>query len=93
MNTQNNDEKNILQDDENLVQSDLLAVLGTPQGRRFIRRIFRACGVFEAMPVGDQNLYAWHEGRRSIGLVLYHRIFALGANFTNQLLTEDRNSV
>ncbi len=80
-------------DDETLSQSDLLAILGTASGRRFIRRIFRACNVFEFMPVGEASLYAWHEGRRSIGLSLYQQIFALGQNFINQLLNEERNNV
>ncbi len=87
-----NSAKSIL-DDENLSQSDLLAVLGTASGRRFVRRIFRACNVFEFMPVGDANLYAWHEGRRSIGLGLYQQVFGLGQNFINQLLNEERNNV
>ncbi len=80
-------------DDEILSQSDLLTVLGTAGGRRFVRRIFNACNVFEHMPVGDKSLYAWHEGRRSIGLCLYHQTLSLGPNFINQLLNEDRNNV
>ena len=84
---------NSVLDDPNLMQSDLLSVLGTVQGRRLVRRMFRACGVFDYMPVGDAALYAWHEGRRSVGLVLYHQVFALGANFINQLLGEDKNNV
>ena len=80
-------------DDPNIMKSDLLAVLSTAQGRRLVRRMFRACGVFDYMPVGDAALYAWHEGRRSVGLILYHQVFALGANFINQLLGEDKNNV
>lgn len=83
---------NIL-DDPNIMKSDLLAVLSTPQGRRFLRRLFRSCGVFDYIPITDQSLYAWHEGRRSIGLIVYHSVFELGANFINQLLTEDRNNI
>lgn len=84
---------NHILDDPRIMKSDLLAVLGTAQGRRLLRRVFRTCGVFDYMPVGDAALYAWHEGRRSVGLVLYHQVFALGANFINQLLGEDRNNV
>lgn len=80
-------------DDPHVMKSDLLTVLGTAQGRRLVRRMFRACGVFDYMPVGDAALYAWHEGRRSVGLILYHQVFGLGANFINQLLGEDRNNV
>lgn len=83
---------NIL-DDPNIMKSDLLSVLASPQGRRFLRRIFRACGVFDYTPIGDTALYAWHEGRRSIGLIVYHSVFELGANFINQLLIEDRNNI
>ena len=83
---------NIL-DDPRIMKSDLLALLNTPQGRRFLRRMLRACGVFDYIPVGDAALYAWHEGRRSVGLIIYHQVFELGANFINQLLGEDRNNV
>ena len=88
--SQNNE--NLL-DNTDLSQSDLLHMLRSPQGRRFIRRIFRMCGVFNHMPVGDSAIYAWHEGRRSIGLSLYHQVFGLGQNFINQLLQEDHNNV
>lgn len=80
-------------DDPHIMKSDLLSVLATPQGRRFLRRLFRSCGVFDYTPIGDSALYAWHEGRRSIGLIVYHSVFELGANFINQLIMEDINNI
>lgn len=79
--------------DPNITKSDLLTVLSSVQGRRFVRRIFRTCHVFDSIPVGEANLHAWHEGRRSVGLIVYHQVFGLGANFINQLLSEDTNNV
>lgn len=80
-------------DDPDVMKADLLHVLGSSQGRRFVRRVFQDCGVFTAMPAHDPLLMASLEGKRQVGLALFDQVKACGANFITQLLQEDTNNV
>lgn len=75
--------------EHNELQKDLQFLLESPQGKRFIKALFQSTYVFESMPIGNKEWYAWHEGRRSIGLMLYHRVLALGINYLMPLQGED----
>lgn len=70
------------------IQNDLLSLAKTPQGRRFLKYLLEAAGVFESMPVANQAMYAYCEGRRSMGLMLYHRLYALGPQYLIQIQGE-----
>lgn len=80
-------------DDPDVMKADLLHVLGSAQGRRFIRRVFRTCGVFAPLPANDPLFMACLEGKRQVGLALFEQVKACGANFITQLLQEDGNNV
>lgn len=68
-------------------QADLLFIAKSEQGRRFLKDLLLAAGVFAEIPVANPNLYAYYEGRRSLGLMLYHRLYALGSkNGANYLM-------
>lgn len=67
------------------LQKDLQFLLETPQGKRFFKALLQSTYVFESMPINNKEWYAWYEGRRSIGLMLYHRVLALGIHYLNQI--------
>lgn len=73
-------------------KNDLRTVLASPQGRRFLRRLLLSCHLFEAIPISDKASFAWYEGQRDLGLVLYHQIASLGQNHMNQLFTEENHA-
>lgn len=66
-------------------QADLLHITQSVQGRRFLRQLLLMTGVFEEIPIGNAAYYAYLEGRRSLGLMLYHRLYALGINYLAQI--------
>lgn len=66
-------------------QSDLLHLTQSVQGRRFLRQLLVMTGVFEEIPIGNAAYYAYLEGRRSLGLMLYHRLYELGINYLVQI--------
>lgn len=47
---------------------DMLMVLSTPQGRRFIWRYLTECGVFRTSYTGDATNTIYLEGQRNMGL-------------------------
>ena len=55
---------------ELLAKADFQAVLATPEGRRFVRRVLAESGVHQASFAADGLLMAYREGRRSLGLWL-----------------------
>lgn len=76
------------EDADRRLQSDLLTLAKMPQGRRFLKHLLDTAGVFEPMPVNSQALYAYCEGRRSMGLMLYRRLYALGPQYIIQIQGE-----
>jgi hypothetical protein len=62
--------------------SDFKAVIDTPQGRRFVRRLLGECGVHQSSMHTDALTMAYKEGRRSLGLWLQ----ALFADLPDQYL-------
>ncbi len=66
-------------------QSDLLYIAQSVQGRRFLGQLLMMTGVFEEIPIGNAAYYAYLEGKRSLGLMLYHRLYALGINYLAQI--------
>lgn len=80
-------------DDPELAQADLMKVLESREGRRFIRRIFQDSGVFAPLPVHDPMLMGMLEGKRQVGLTLFEQVKACSPNFVTMLLQEDINNV
>lgn len=74
---------------EGQFQADLLLIAQSEQGRRFLKDLLLAAGVFAEIPVANPNLYAYFEGRRSLGLMLYHRLYALGAKYLIQIQEQE----
>lgn len=70
-------------------QADLLHITQSIQGRRFLKQLLYETGVFAEIPVGNANVYAYLEGKRSLGLMLYHRLYALGANTLIQIQEQE----
>lgn len=69
------------------LQEDLLFIARSEQGRRVLKELIFAAGVFSEIPVANANVCAYLEGRRSFGLMLYHRLYALGKEYgTNYLM-------
>lgn len=66
---------------ERQLQNDLKSMADTVHGRRFLKYLLDCAGVFESMPVGSRDMYAYCEGRRSMGLMLYHRLQALDPQY------------
>lgn len=69
---------------------DLLAVCSTDVGRRVLWRLITLCGVVDPVPPinGQQQ---WHEGRRSIGIDLWHDITGVNPNLIPQMMQERIN--
>lgn len=70
-------------------QADLQFIAQSEQGRRFLKDLLLASGVFAEIPVANPNMYAYYEGRRSLGLMLYHRLYALGADYLIQIQEQE----
>lgn len=54
-------------------QNDLEFLLKNPSGKRFIAGLLAEAGVFDKTFTGNSKTY-YNEGRRSIGLDLFHEI-------------------
>jgi hypothetical protein len=54
--------------------ADLLAVMGTAEGRRFLWGLIGRAGVFEQSFSSDALSTAFNEGKRSVGLALLSRL-------------------
>ncbi len=70
-------------------QADLQFIIQSEQGRRFLKDLLLAAGVFQEIPVANPHLYAYLEGKRSLGLMLYHRLYALGAKYLIQIQEQE----
>jgi hypothetical protein len=71
-----------------LEAADFKAVIGTPQGRRFVKRVLGECGVHRTTFNESAALAAYLEGKRSVGLWL-QSLFAEYPGFYIQLLQEE----
>lgn len=74
---------------EEQFQADLLHITQSAQGRRFLKQLLYDTGIFAEIPIGNANVYAYLEGKRSLGLMLYHRLYALGANYLIQIQEQE----
>ncbi len=70
-----------------LDDADFKAVIETPAGRRFVRRVLGECGTHRGTFAETERLSAFLEGKRSIGLWL-QSLFAEYPGFYMQLLQE-----
>lgn len=57
-------------------KQDMLAVLSTPEGRRFVWSILASAGVYQRAFAGDPCLTAFNEGSREVGIRLLERVEA-----------------
>lgn len=48
--------------------NDVRAILKTPEGRRYLRKLLGKCGIFRSSFTPNSNLTAFNEGKRDIGL-------------------------
>lgn len=55
-------------------RNDLVSVMNTPEGRRFVWQLIGNAGVFQQSFVADATATAFNEGRRSVGLALLARL-------------------
>ena len=53
-----------------LEDADFKAVIETPQGRRFVRRVLGECGTHRGTFAESDRLSAFLEGKRAVGLWL-----------------------
>jgi hypothetical protein len=53
--------------------NDLLAVMGTPAGRRFVYRILEKSHMFQTSFTGNSQTF-FREGERNIGLFLFNEL-------------------
>jgi hypothetical protein len=68
-------------------EKDFAAVVDTPEGRRFIKRLLGECSVYQSTFTGEALTTAHREGKRAIGLwVLEH--FTQHPDAYIQFLTE-----
>ena len=69
--------------------NDLRDILSTPQGRRYIWKLWGLTGVFRASYVPkDANLTAFKEGQRDIGLALLQDINEASPTALGQMRSE-----
>lgn len=69
------------EDTERQWQHDLQFLAESVQGRRFLKYLLDFAGIFDAMPVGSKDIYAYYEGRRSMGLMLYHGLYGINPRY------------
>ena len=70
-----------------IANSDMIAVLDTPQGVRVLRRILQDTGLMRSSFVGNRNNYTFFlEGCRNIGLQLIERIGAAAPHRVAELV-------
>lgn len=73
-----------------LEDSDFKAVIETPEGRRFLRRLLAECGIHRSTFAESDRLTAFLEGKRTIGLWLQN-LFANYPEIYIQMLREDND--
>jgi len=67
---------------------DLRAVVSTPSGRRFIKRLLERTAIYRSTFTGNSNGY-FVEGERNIGLFIVAELSAVGRDTYPKLLLED----
>lgn len=58
-------------------EADLVSVMSTPAGRRFVWRLLQGAGITAASIAADTHETAFNEGRRAFGLRLMAEVQAL----------------
>ena len=75
-----------------LADADFKALIETPAGRRFVRRVLSECGLHRGSFAESDRLTAFLEGKRAVGLWL-QSLFAEYPGLYIQLLQEGVNDV
>lgn len=73
-------------------REDLVSVLSTPQGRRFVRRVLAQAGHRMSTFHTNALVMSFNEGRREIGVWLEAEVIDAGEDHYIRLLKEPDNS-
>ena len=73
-------------------REDLRAVISTPEGRRFVRRVLASCGMRESTFNTNALVMASNEGRRSVAVWLEGEVIDAGEDHYFRLLKEPDNT-
>lgn len=73
-------------------RADLISVLSTPQGRRFVRRVLAQAGHRMSTFHTNALVMSFNEGRREIGVWLEAEVIDAGEEHYIRLLKEPDNS-
>lgn len=73
-------------------REDLRAVLSTPEGRRFVRRVLSVCGMRDSTFNTNALSMAHLEGRRSVAVWLEGEVIDSGEDHYFRLLKEPDNT-
>lgn len=75
-----------------LAARDLIEVMSSPAGRRFVNRLFAVSGVTETtFDINNPNHTAFREGRRAFGTELWRAIDRHCPNLYLRMMREARN--
>jgi len=75
-----NEQQQYQEKQEAEIREEMLFLLGSVVGRRFLNRIFAESGVWRTSYVpNDNGAMAFQEGQRNIGLLLFSRALAADA--------------
>ena len=68
---------------------DIRAVLGLKRGRAFVWSLLEKAGVFRSTFAGEEtHTSAFHEGRRSVGLEIFEKVFTDGPETYRMMASE-----
>lgn len=71
--------------------ADVVAVMSTAEGRRFVKRILDAAGVYQTSFVrGESDATAFNEGRRNVGLLILAAIDSADPQSYDLMMQESR---
>jgi hypothetical protein len=70
-------------------EQDLMGVMSTDPGKRFMFRLLSSCGVFSPNPsIGDAGVLAYNEGVRAVGAGLMNDILMMDKGNGHTVLLE-----
>lgn len=69
---------------------DLIETLKTPQGRRVYWRLMAKCGAFREQFTQDTNKAYFFQGKRSVGLEMYHDLLDADPDIYIKMLHENK---
>lgn len=74
-------------------EADIVAVMSTPAGRRFVWRLVNAAGILGRSMSETDRETAFNEGRRSFGLTVLDEVQALAKRHYLSMMHEQLNAV